>query len=83
MMKKINILFVIFIALGVYSCQDIFEDDITDIEINLLAPADGLNSESFNHTFWWDPVDGATGYEFQIVSLHFHNEIYTHGDQLP
>lgn len=70
-MKRINILIFLFLAFGVYCCQDIFEDDISGEEMILMAPADGLVTDSFEHTFWWEPVKGATGYEFQLVSPSF------------
>ena len=54
------------------SCDDIFEEDITDDEVFLLAPASGvLVMQDSTITFSWDFLDGATEYQIQIVSPSF------------
>lgn len=70
-MKKVHSLIFIFLIFGIYCCQDIFEEDITDKEVFLLAPSDSVSSTIFEHTFRWEPVEGATNYEFQLVSPSF------------
>ncbi|HEX2921894.1 MAG TPA: hypothetical protein VHO50_12095 [Bacteroidales bacterium] len=57
--------------LGHYSCTDIFETDLTAAEVELLSPSDGLSTKEKSQRFWWNYVDGATGYEIQIVKPDF------------
>ena len=57
-------------------CGDFFETDISNIEVNLLAPADSLVSTTELQTFWWDYIDGAYQYQLRIVNPCF-SEIET------
>ena len=67
-MNRFRTVFLIAL-LGVVGACDVFlETDLTDSEVILLAPAEGLETERFTLTFWWDPVAGATEYQLQIVS---------------
>jgi len=52
-------------------CKDIFEPDISKSTLVLLAPADNATAVSSTNTFWWDPVEDALQYNFQIVSPNF------------
>lgn len=52
-------------------CSEIFEEDINNKEIVVLAPFDGFISSTGDILFWWDPLDGASAYELQIVSPGF------------
>lgn len=73
MMKQnwlLSICFAFLIASG--SCDDIFEEDITEDEIFLLAPANGVSVKSDSTlTFAWDFLNGATEYQIQIVEPSF------------
>lgn len=53
------------------SCTDIFEEEIDDEQIVLLAPSDLLRTKVIQHTFWWEEVEGANEYRLQMVSPHF------------
>jgi hypothetical protein len=66
---RVIILFPLLILL--YSCSEIFEEDIEKEEIYVLSPFDGFISNSGEVLFWWDPLDGASAYELQIVSPNF------------
>lgn len=57
-------------------CTDIFEEDIANRSIDLLAPADGFETKTFAITFWWDTIQGANNYELQVVSPNFDNANY-------
>ena len=70
-MKMYKYIILIMIACVFYMCDDFFEKDISKSVITLLSPADSLVTDDFEHTFWWDPVDDATGYQLQIVSPSF------------
>jgi len=52
-------------------CKDIVEEDLSEETVTLLAPANGLQTETLTHNFWWDPVDGADRYNLQIVEPSF------------
>ncbi len=66
-------LFTILMLIGivVYACSDIFEEDIEDETVVLLAPADLMETDILTHTFWWEEVDDALKYNLQIVSPTF------------
>ncbi len=67
MMKlRTNILILLFFI--VTGCQLIFEADISEETVTLLAPYDSLVTTNATQTFWWENVDNAEGYNLQIVS---------------
>ncbi len=59
---------VLFFLLLLAGCDDIFEKDISDKSVELYAPSSGLVTGSTEIIFSWSPVDGASGYNFQLVS---------------
>lgn len=62
---------IIALLATLYSCEDIFEDDLNDEEVKLFAPVDNLSTTSTTVTFWWDSIQGATKYKLQVVSETF------------
>ncbi|MDB4325265.1 hypothetical protein N9960_01925 [Flavobacteriaceae bacterium] len=69
---KITSIFLLILLL--YSCEEIlFETDISQEQVTLLAPQDGteLNFTSIN--FNWSSVQEARGYNFQLASPNFEN----------
>lgn len=52
-------------------CRDIFEIDLTEKKISILAPTDNFNTTVVTQTFWWEEVEGALEYNIQIVSPSF------------
>ncbi|MGY3793195.1 hypothetical protein [Aquimarina sp. 433] len=72
-MKK-QILYITILLLSLYSCEEIlFEEDITDDVVSLIAPSDGTEVESTLLTFSWNTVDHATSYRLQIARPTFEN----------
>ncbi len=69
MNKLFYILVIIIVAL--VACDDFFEEDLTGKTVTLVAPYDGLQTSSSSFTFWWDEVEGASKYHFQIASPNF------------
>ena len=59
------------LSLLIFACDDVFEIDISQQQLILLAPADLLLTENTVHTFWWEEVEGATEYTLQIVAGTF------------
>ena len=63
-MKKI---FILIISIPIlFSCNDIFEEDIENDTVNLIYPNN--NSEITNNdvNFTWSKLSGASNYRFQI-----------------
>jgi len=46
-------------------------DDLSDTELLLLAPGDGLSTSTPQVTFSWEKVPGATGYHLRVASPDF------------
>lgn len=67
-MKTINLIICIASAITAISCSLIIEPDINNLQVNLLAPSDGLETPTTTHIFWWDYVADAEGYNIIIVS---------------
>lgn len=59
---------IVLLAMG---CQDIFEKDLSEKEVQLIAPADSVKTEYESLTFAWTELEGAAGYRLVIVSPSF------------
>lgn len=71
-MKVIQIIFIsIFLLLVLYACKSILERDISGDVVILNSPPDGMHSDNYTQTFWWEKVEGASTYNLQIVSPSF------------
>lgn len=53
------------------ACEDLYEEDLAETPIVLLGPADGASTELASPTFWWEELDVATEYQFQVVRPSF------------
>ena len=53
------------------SCNDIIEPSISKSQVQLEAPADQYQSNSYTINFWWDQVDHALTYHLQVVTPSF------------
>jgi hypothetical protein len=62
----------LFSVIGI-ACSQIFEEDISDKQLNVIAPSNNVQTPYYNQVFWWDKLDGATQYRLQIVSPSFNN----------
>lgn len=69
---KNNFFYLILIFI-LASCEDIFEKNIEDITVVLLAPANNLQTEKNTHTFWWEEIKRARNYNLQIVKGTFNS----------
>lgn len=70
-MRKLFLPFVLLLLL--INCGEVLEENISNKRINILAPADSALLASDTVTFWWNHIDGATDYEFHLVSPSFSN----------
>ncbi|MGN8055109.1 hypothetical protein ACTJKN_02475 [Pedobacter sp. 22163] len=53
------------------ACSEFIEPSIGSREIGLLAPANRLETNSYQQTFWWNPMADALYYRLQVVSPRF------------
>ena len=70
MKNLVKILYIIAVIFAI-GCEDVFEDDISESEFFLLAPADNLSTFNTNITYWWEYVEGARDYNLQVVKGSF------------
>ncbi len=71
---------ILITLLTLVSCDDIFEKDLTKRALTMLSPPSNFETEKNQVTFWWNPVEGASGYEIQIVDSSFDFIIGIHLD---
>ena len=69
--KIIQRLLVLISILTVFSCKSIIEEDITGKQVSINSPTASSMLESYNQTFWWNPMDGITKYEVLLVTKSF------------
>lgn len=72
MKKKINALMG-GVLLLLASCSEFIEPSIENRTVDVLAPANGLETNSYQQTFWWNPMSDALFYRLQVVSPKFDN----------
>ena len=70
-MKKQFIYISILLFLIITACNDIFVMDISDSNVELLAPHNNLETTISTNTFWWNYVEDATRYQLQIATPDF------------
>ncbi len=63
--------FILVIISFFTSCEVFMEEDIENGIVKILSPADGTKTEVVTQTFWWEEIEGATGYRLQIVEPSF------------
>ncbi len=70
---KRNPFIYILLAFLSNACTEVFEEDISNHAVNILAPADSMETVEIDILFWWGEIEDANGYELQIVSPNFDN----------
>jgi len=70
-MKSIKILLLFLLLIGFTTCEDIIEVNLSDFNVSLLAPTNGLSTTDSDHKFYWENLKGAEEYNLQIVSPRF------------
>lgn len=68
-MKKI--LFLLTFSILLAGCEDFFEEDISNENVRIIAPVNGVAVEAGEINFLWKEVKGATAYHITIVSPNF------------
>ena len=69
-MKKIYITLILLCALG---CEAVFEDDLSNNSVNLLAPLNNTQVKAGDIAFTWEQVEEADSYQLQIAMPSFEN----------
>ncbi|MEQ8358193.1 MAG: hypothetical protein RH860_01815 [Cytophagales bacterium] len=69
-MKYINA-FLIIISLGLFACEDILEEDVSDKNVLLIAPANGIETDLQNIGFLWEKIENVNSYRLQIATPNF------------
>ena len=69
-MKKILLLLSILTFLN---CEAIFEDNISNLTVEVLSPVDHAVIEDNDVVFAWQTVNGADAYRLQIAKPNFLN----------
>lgn len=73
-MKKYKYIAVFLTVLSIISCEEVlFEPDITEETVTLIAPANNAEIEANSVRFNWESVEGASDYEIQIATPNFAN----------
>jgi predicted secreted protein len=70
-MKTAGILLVMIALFA--ACDDVFEEDLADDLLVIIAPQDSFTTTNVNTNFLWEAVDGAIEYRFQIAQPSFNN----------
>ena len=83
--KKLGWPLILFVAISVMTfmgCDDIIEDDISNDEVVLIAPSEGVQLDSGSVTFVWDPLEDALDYRLLLVSPDFENPAQVWADTI-
>jgi hypothetical protein len=67
-MKTINKIILFSLATVVLSCDDIFEEDITNDIVQIISPAKDTKIESNVVSFKWNSLKGADKYRIQVFT---------------
>jgi len=64
--KTNNILALLIIAITIYSCDDILEDNISDDIISIISPQENDVIQGNTVQFLWNTIEGADNYTVQV-----------------
>jgi hypothetical protein len=65
-MKTINKIILILLSILSFSCEDIFEEDITNDTVEIISPIEGEVIKSNVVNFHWNILKGANKYRVQV-----------------
>lgn len=69
-MKTINKIILFTLAIVTMSCEDIFEEDITNNSVQIISPRNGAIIESNVVNFQWNSLKGASKYRVQVYGAN-------------
>jgi len=61
----------IFLLIGIYSCEDVFEKNLDKRDLSVLSPPLDFQTSQNQITFWWEQIKGANHYNIQLVDSNF------------
>ena len=70
-MNRLVFLLLIFEIVFLSSCKDIFEEDISEDKVNVIAPTNAKRFKTREITFIWDELEGADEYQIEIVTPRY------------
>lgn len=68
--NKIYPILVVIIGLCI-GCSEFIEKPLKNEKVVVITPGDGVKTSIYTQTFWWEELDGATGYNLQVVENLF------------
>lgn len=72
-MKK-NSIYIILLSICMLGCEEIlFEEDLSNDTITIVAPTSGALVENTSVVFSWNQLEGATSYHLQVARPNFEN----------
>ncbi|GET24702.1 hypothetical protein [Prolixibacter sp. NT017] len=71
--RILNTILGMTLLVAMAGCDSFFEDDISNRTVELVSPADQVETDILTQTFYWDVVKGASSYRLQIVTPSFAN----------
>lgn len=71
MKKYIGLCALIVTICMVYSCDQVFEEDLSGITVETISPKDNAVIDEDKQTFWWKEVDDIVSYRVVIVQPSF------------
>lgn len=75
MKRKLTLIAVVCCGMLLAACEAIFEKNIDDETVTVLAPQNNTVTEVQTIQFWWEEVEGADEYRFQLVRPSFGNAV--------
>jgi hypothetical protein len=69
--KKTRIGYFILLVCLAQACAEVIEKPLTNEKLILTAPVDSLVTADSSITFYWEPIQAANKYQFQVVSPKF------------
>jgi hypothetical protein len=73
-MKNFKYILMFFVLVSIVACEEVlFEQDISEESVTLIAPSNNTEIEANSVRFNWTRVEGATDYEIQIATPNFAN----------
>lgn len=73
--------FVLLLIFFVVSCE-ILEEDLSQRDVTVIAPMDGVETSAGMIAFRWHAVDGAAGYGLRVVAPSFAHAVRLVADTL-
>lgn len=62
---------IVVIVLMAVGCEEVFDEDLQEERLEILAPSNNLITKKTTLTFWWNALKDADTYQLQVVRSHF------------